>query len=74
MFSVTNVDLPPLCSPMFKPGPPSELAQSATIFMDDIIKRYALFVIMTRKTQHVYVCNDFTNHIYNLHNQLEKIS
>lgn len=36
-FIVPNVDLPPLCSPLFKPGPPSELAQSATTFMDSLI-------------------------------------
>ncbi|KAK2153306.1 hypothetical protein LSH36_301g02012 [Paralvinella palmiformis] len=36
---VPNVDLPPICSPMFKPGPPSEIAQAATVFMNDVISR-----------------------------------
>ena len=36
--SVPNVDLPPLCSPKFKPGPPLEQAQAACVFMDELIK------------------------------------
>lgn len=30
---VPNVELPPLCSPLFRPGPPSEQAQAATCFV-----------------------------------------
>ena len=37
-FIVPNVDLPPLCSPRFKAGPPSDLAQSCTVFMNNFIK------------------------------------
>lgn len=37
-FIVCNVDLPPLCSPKFKPGPPSDQAQVATVFLDNLIK------------------------------------
>ena len=37
-FIVCNVDLPPLCSPKFKPGPPSDQAQVATKFLDNLVK------------------------------------
>jgi len=37
-FLVPNVDLPPLCSPKFKPGPPCEQAQAACVFMDKLVK------------------------------------
>lgn len=30
--------MPPLCSPNFRPGPPSDAAQIATKFVADIIK------------------------------------
>jgi len=36
-FLVPNVDMPPLCSPTFKPGPPSEQAQVATQFLADVL-------------------------------------
>ncbi|XP_026282225.1 exosome complex component RRP43 [Frankliniella occidentalis] len=32
-FMVPNVELPPLCSPLFRPGPPSEEAQAMTCFV-----------------------------------------
>ena len=32
-FIVPNVELPPLCSPLFRPGPPSEEAQGMTCFV-----------------------------------------
>lgn len=32
-FIVPNVELPPLCSPLFRPGPPSEEAQAMTCFV-----------------------------------------
>ncbi|XP_053703289.1 exosome complex component RRP43 isoform X2 [Synchiropus splendidus] len=35
---VPNVDLPPLCSSQFRPGPPGEQAQAASQFMADIIE------------------------------------
>lgn len=37
MFPVPNIDLPPLCSPHFRPGPPSEQAQILNQFFADII-------------------------------------
>ncbi|XP_001626253.2 exosome complex component RRP43 [Nematostella vectensis] len=36
-FIVPNVDLPPLCSPSFRPGPPSEHAQVLSTFIDNLI-------------------------------------
>ncbi|XP_033105988.1 exosome complex component RRP43-like [Anneissia japonica] len=37
-FIVPNVDLPPLCSSRFKPGPPSDQAQAVSQLVADIIK------------------------------------
>ena len=37
--SVPNVDLPPLCSSQFRPGPPSEQAQVLSQFVADIISK-----------------------------------
>ncbi|XP_077983660.1 exosome complex component RRP43-like [Glandiceps talaboti] len=37
-YIVPNVDLPPLCSPRFRPGPPSEQAQVVSQFVNDVIK------------------------------------
>jgi exosome complex RNA-binding protein Rrp42 (RNase PH superfamily) len=37
-FLIPNVELPPLCSPKFRPGPPTEQAQVATQLVADIIK------------------------------------
>ena len=37
--SVPNVDLPPLCSSRFRPGPPSEQAQVLSQFVADIISK-----------------------------------
>lgn len=37
---VPNVDLPPLCSSRFRPGPPSEQAQAASQFIADVIERF----------------------------------
>jgi len=34
---VPNVELPPLCSPRFRTGPPSELAQTASLFLQEVI-------------------------------------
>ena len=48
MFTVPNVDLPALCSPNFRPGPPSEQAQAASVFIDNIIKEY----VCTREPDH----------------------
>ncbi|XP_013792602.1 exosome complex component RRP43-like [Limulus polyphemus] len=36
-FLVVNLDLPPLCCPLFKPGPPSEQSQSISQFLNDIV-------------------------------------
>nr|XP_020634806.1 exosome complex component RRP45B-like [Pogona vitticeps] len=35
---VPNVDLPPLCSSRFRPGPPGEEAQAASQFIADVIE------------------------------------
>ncbi|CAH0560452.1 unnamed protein product [Brassicogethes aeneus] len=37
-FIVPNLELPPLCSPKFKPGPPSDQAQVLSQLIADIIK------------------------------------
>ncbi|XP_054611887.1 exosome complex component RRP43 [Dunckerocampus dactyliophorus] len=37
-FIVPNVDLPPLCSSQFRPGPPGEQAQAASQFMANVIE------------------------------------
>nr|XP_015823820.2 exosome complex component RRP43 [Nothobranchius furzeri] len=37
-YIVPNVDLPPLCSSRFRPGPPGEQAQAASQFIADIIE------------------------------------
>lgn len=39
LCSVPNVDLPPLCSSRFRPGPPGEQAQAASQFIADVIER-----------------------------------
>ncbi|XP_022192696.1 exosome complex component RRP43 [Nilaparvata lugens] len=36
-FLVPNVDLPPLCSLAFRPGPPSDVAQSMTSMLNSIV-------------------------------------
>ncbi|XP_026857387.1 exosome complex component RRP43 [Electrophorus electricus] len=36
-YIVPNVDLPPLCSSRFRPGPPGEQAQTASQFIADVI-------------------------------------
>ncbi|KAL2916810.1 hypothetical protein HK105_203589 [Polyrhizophydium stewartii] len=35
--AVPNIDLPALCSPQFRPGPPGELTQSLSTFLEHII-------------------------------------
>lgn len=37
-YLIPNIDLPPLCSPKFKPGPPSDQAQIYTKVLADIIQ------------------------------------
>uniref|UniRef100_A0A8C0YGX4 Ribosomal RNA-processing protein 43 n=1 Tax=Cyprinus carpio carpio TaxID=630221 RepID=A0A8C0YGX4_CYPCA len=37
-YIVPNVDLPPLCSSKFRPGPPGEQAQAASQFIADVIE------------------------------------
>ncbi|XP_069747803.1 exosome complex component RRP43 isoform X2 [Narcine bancroftii] len=37
-YIVPNVDLPPLCSSRFRPGPPGEQAQAASQFIFDVIE------------------------------------
>lgn len=42
-----NVDLPPLCSSRFRPGPPGEQAQAASQFIADVIERWEnLFILL----------------------------
>ena len=36
-YLVPNISLPPMCSTMFKPGPPSVAAQSASQFLDTVL-------------------------------------
>ena len=36
-FLVPNVDLPPICHSKFRPGPPSEQAQTASNFLRQVI-------------------------------------
>ncbi|XP_026326877.1 exosome complex component RRP43-like isoform X2 [Hyposmocoma kahamanoa] len=36
-FLITNVELPPLCHPKFRPGPPSDHAQVVSNLVSDII-------------------------------------
>ncbi|KAK7604905.1 hypothetical protein V9T40_006091 [Parthenolecanium corni] len=38
-FLIINVDLPPLCSSQFRPGPPSEKAQALTAYINNIAQR-----------------------------------
>ncbi|KAK1146613.1 exosome complex component RRP43-like [Acipenser oxyrinchus oxyrinchus] len=38
-YIVPNVDLPPLCSSRFRPGPPGEQAQAASQFIADVIEK-----------------------------------
>ncbi|TPX55957.1 hypothetical protein PhCBS80983_g04905 [Powellomyces hirtus] len=37
-FIVPNLDLPPLCSPNYRAGPPPELAQTVSEYIDQVIK------------------------------------
>jgi len=37
-YIVSNVELPPLCSPKFRPGPPSDQSQVLSQFLNDTIK------------------------------------
>ena len=37
-FVVPNLDLSPMCHPQFKPGPPSETAQVASYFINEVIQ------------------------------------
>jgi len=36
-FVVPNIDLPAICSPKFKPGPPGELAQVLSSWLNDLV-------------------------------------
>ncbi|XP_066999770.1 exosome complex component RRP43 [Anabrus simplex] len=40
-FFVPNVTLPPLCSPKFRPGPPSDQAQVASHFVAEVVSNSA---------------------------------
>lgn len=46
-LSVPNVDLPPLCSSCFRPGPPGEQAQAASQFIADVIERCATSIYVS---------------------------
>lgn len=37
LTTVPNVDLPAICSPRFKPGPPSDEAQTISNWLNDLI-------------------------------------
>ena len=37
-FVVPNLELSPMCHPQFKPGPPSEAAQVASYFLNEVIQ------------------------------------
>lgn len=39
LFLVPDVDLPPLCSARFRPGPPGEEAQAVSQFIADVIEK-----------------------------------
>lgn len=41
-FVVPNLDLPPLCHPRFKPGPPSDQAQVASRFLMEVVDNSGL--------------------------------
>ena len=40
VYLVPNVDLPPLCSSRFRPGPPGEQAQVLSQFVADVISKW----------------------------------
>lgn len=48
-LQVPNVDLPPLCSSKFRPGPPGEQAQAASQFIADVIERYSYVIGCQKK-------------------------
>ncbi|EDO34155.1 predicted protein [Nematostella vectensis] len=48
-FIVPNVDLPPLCSPSFRPGPPSEHAQVLSTFIDNLITKRSMELLQHAK-------------------------
>lgn len=37
-YVIPNVDLPPLCSGQYQPGPPSDFAQEVTKFVDEVLQ------------------------------------
>ena len=41
-LTVPNVELPALCSSQFKSGPPSDLAQTSSVFIYDLVMAYVL--------------------------------
>lgn len=41
-FLLINIELPPLCSSQFRPGPPSDKAQVMTAFINNIVTRSAV--------------------------------
>ena len=41
-FLVPNVELPPICHSQFRPGPPSEQAQTASNFLRQVIENSRL--------------------------------
>lgn len=42
-FPVPNLDLPPLCSPKYKPGPPSDDAQVLSSRLNEVLILYDVF-------------------------------
>lgn len=51
---VPNVDLPPLCSSRFRPGPPGEQAQACSQFIAELIERFDGFCIFGLLTQGLF--------------------
>ncbi|XP_072040449.1 exosome complex component RRP43-like [Amphiura filiformis] len=55
-FIVPNVDLPPLCSSSFKPGPPSEQAQVVSQLIADVIESAKVVDLETLCIQEEKLC------------------
>lgn len=52
-YLIPNVELSPLCSPKFRPGPPSDQAQVASKMIDDILANSA-----TLDLKELCICKD----------------
>ena len=45
IFVVPNIDLPPICSPKFKPGAPSVLTQCLSDHLSNIVQKYVFYLL-----------------------------